>query len=130
MIPFQERKKIRRILYSKVTIFVLFLVLVVVVRGAWSIHKKAQIALSERDIAARALIDIESRTVELEKSMARFNSEQGIEEEIRQKYTVAKEGEEVVVVVDDNHKKGKNGEVGEKKGFFQQIKDFFLEEIQ
>ena len=124
MIPFQERKKLRKILYSKVTLVILTLVLLVVARGAWGIHQKAQIAISERNIARHSLEELESRTKELEVSLELLNSEQGIEAEVRQKYTVARPGEEVVVVVDDKAKKGENSEVVEKS-FWQRVVSFF-----
>jgi len=128
MIPFQERKKLRKILYSKVTLVILFIILLAVGRGAWSIHQKAKIAVSERDIAERSLLQLESRTAELQKSLTRLKSEQGIEEEVRQKYTVALPGEEVVVVVDDVAKKGKNSEAVETKSFWQRFVSFFMEQ--
>ncbi|OIO30756.1 hypothetical protein AUJ77_01875 [Candidatus Nomurabacteria bacterium CG1_02_43_90] len=125
MIPFQERKKIRKIVYSKITIFVLTGVLFVVSVGAWRVHKKALVAMTERDISARALADSESRMKELQISLARLNSNQGIEEEVREKYTVALPGEEVVVVVDENAKKSENGEVPASNGWWQKILSFF-----
>lgn len=124
MIPFQERKKMRNILYSKITLAVLFVVLFFVVRGAWGIHQKAQIAISERDIARHSLEDLDARTVELGISLDRLKSEKGIEAEIRQKFTVVRSGEEVVVVVDDSAKKGENGGVAEKS-FWQRVIGFF-----
>lgn len=125
MIPFQERKKIRKFLYSKVTIAVLFVVLFAVGKGAWSIHQKAEIARSERDIARRALSELEARTTELQTSLVVLKSERGIEEAVRQKYTVAKPGEEVVVVVDDSLKKGENGEAMAGRSLWQSFVSFF-----
>ena len=125
MIPFQERKKFRKILYSKITLAVLFFVLFWVVRGAWAIYQKAEIARSERDIAARALAELEGRTTELKTSLARLKSTQGIEEEVRQKYTVARPGEEVVVVIDENAKKSNNSEVVAEKSLWQRFVSIF-----
>lgn len=127
MIPFQERKKLRKILYSKTSLFVLAVVLLAVGRGAWGVHLKASIAISERDIALRSLSELESRNSELKVSLARLKSGQGIEEEVRQKYTVARAGEEIVVVVDDSAKKGKNSEVASNGSFWQRVVSFFME---
>jgi len=125
MIPFQERKKLRKILYSRVTLVVLAVVLFGVARGAWNIHQKAEIARSERDIASHTLSDLESRTAELKTSLVRLKSERGMEEEVRQKYTVAKPGEEVVIVVDDSAKKGKNGGATDTKSIWNRLASFF-----
>lgn len=125
MIPFQERKKIRKIIYSKVSLAVLFVVFLAVGKGSWDIHEKAVVAQTERDIAARSLAGLQARTTELQASLTELKSSQGIEEAVRQKYTVAKPGEEVVVVVDDSAKKGENGDVSSEKSFWQKIASFF-----
>lgn len=125
MIPFQERKKIRKILYSKITLVVLFLVLLGVGRGAWGIYQKAEIARSERDITARSLAELQDRTIELKTSLNRLKSSQGIEEEVRQKYTVARPGEEVVVVIDENAKKSNNSEVVAEKSLWERFISIF-----
>jgi cell division protein FtsB len=92
VIPFQERKKLRKILYSKYTLVVLLLVLVWVAKGAWGVHQKAKIAISERDIVQHSFDDLTARTTELNASLDRIKSQKGIEEEVRQKYTVARPG--------------------------------------
>lgn len=125
MIPFQERKKVRRILYSKVSLVVLVVILFFVSKGAWGIYQKAKIARGERDMATRSLHDLESRTAELQTSLVNMKSERGTEEAIRQKYTVGRPGEEVVVVVDDEAKKGKNSGANEKKSIWHEILSFF-----
>ena len=42
MLPFQERKKNRRILYSKTMIFVLFVLAILIARGTWQVYTKEQ----------------------------------------------------------------------------------------
>lgn len=125
MIPFQERKKLRKILYSKASLVVLLGVLFVAGRGVWRIQEKVSVARAERDLAVRSFADIESRTKELQASLARLKSDRGIEEEIRQKFTVALPGEEVVVVVDESAKKGKNGEAVQNQNLWLRIVSFF-----
>lgn len=125
MIPFQERKKLRKILYSKVSLAILFGVLFMAGRGVWRIQEKVSVARAERDLAERSFADMQLRTEELEASLARLKSERGIEEEIRQKFTVALPGEEVVVVVDESAKKGKNGEAIQNQNLWLRIVSFF-----
>lgn len=125
MIPFQERKKLRKILYSPITLVVLFIVFVFVARGAWGIHQKAKIAIEERDIAMRELSEKQARVAELNASLEYLKSPQGEEAEIRQKLGAALINEEVVVVVDDNTKKGENSGAVGNKGFWQRVVSFF-----
>ncbi|MFZ2303903.1 MAG: hypothetical protein WAV98_03905 [Minisyncoccia bacterium] len=128
MIPFQGRQKLRKILYSKVTLLVLAVFVFFVGRGAWNTHEKAQIARSERNIAERSLTDLESRAFELQASLAHLKTARGIEEEVRQKYTVARPGEEVVIIVDDSAIKGENGVTAAEKNFWQGFILFFIAE--
>lgn len=125
MLPFQERKKLRKVLYSKATLVVLFLLVVVIGRGAWQIHQKAVIAQGERVQAARATEELNLRAQGLEKSLVRLRSPEGAEEEVRQKYTVARPSEEVVIVVDENAKKGKNGEGVSKRSLWDRFTSLF-----
>lgn len=125
MLPFQERKKFRKILYSKASILVLLVALVLVSRGAWQVHEKAVIARTERDESARVLADLQDRNKALEASLTHLKSTQGIEDEVRQKYAVARPGEEIVVVVDESSKKGKNGDEAPQKSFWQRFISLF-----
>ena len=121
MIPFQERKKLRKILYAKATLFVFLILLVVVARGTYQVYQKAHIAQSEQKEAEKSFMELSLHTDELAQSIERLKGEQGIEGEIRQKFTVARPGEEVVVIVDESDKKSKNGEAGERQSFWQMI---------
>jgi cell division protein FtsB len=125
MQPFQERKKLRKILYSKVTLLVLFVACVLVARGAWGVHQKALIADSERNQALKAQEELQGRAIELEASLARLRSDQGVEEELRQKFTVAQPGESVVIVVDETDKTGKNTGVSGSESFWSRVVNFF-----
>ena len=128
MLPFQERKKFRKILYSKASILVLLVGLVLVSRGAWSVHQKAEIARTERNESVRMLAELQGRNTALEASLERLKSDKGIEDEVRQKYAVARPGEEVVVVVDESGKKGKNSDEVPQKSFWQRFTSLFAGE--
>ncbi|MBI3634573.1 MAG: hypothetical protein HY228_03090 [Candidatus Yonathbacteria bacterium] len=125
MLLFQERKKIRRILYSKITLAFLLIVLIFVSRGTWQIYGKAMRARAEKDKAAQELAEIEMHTAELVKNIERLKSERGIEEEIRHRFPVARAGEEVVVVVDENDKKSKDSETVGGQSLWTRFLDFF-----
>ena len=112
-------------MYSKVTLGVLLLVLIAMGRGAWDIHQKALVAQTERNITERSLTDLQSRTSELQKSLVGLKSDQGIEEAVRQKYTVVRQGEAVVVVVDDKPKKGENSDAVNTRSVWSSITSFF-----
>lgn len=124
MIPFQERKKLRKILYSKTSLVVLAVLLFMVADGAWQVYQKARIARDERDRAARSLQGLQARNAELTASLARVQSNEGIEEDVRQKFAVARPGEDVVIVVDDSAKKSENSEASTTVGFWARLASF------
>ncbi len=121
MIPFQERKKLRKILYAKATLLVLLVALVFVARGTYQVYQKAHIARTEQKEVEKSFEELALHASELEQSVERLKGEQGIEWEIRQKFTVARPGEEVVVIVDESNKKSKNGESEENQSFWQKL---------
>jgi len=55
----------------------------------------------KKDMMAEELARLTERAAVLEADVAHLLSERGIEEEIRDRYQVAKEGEHVVVILDD-----------------------------
>lgn len=100
MYDFQKKRKIRKILYSPIILLTLILLLVILIRGLFGVYKKAQ--LSARNLE-RERIELEkliSREKSLASSIDYLKTEQGIEDEIRTKFRVVKEGESVAVIVD------------------------------
>ena len=112
-------------MYSKASILALFVLTIFVARGAWKVHEKALIARTERDESVHALAGIRDRNATLEASLLRLRSGEGIEDEVRQKFSVAGPGEEVVVVVDENDKKGKNRDEALPRSWWQRLISFF-----
>ncbi|MDD5152871.1 MAG: hypothetical protein PHS95_02650 [Candidatus Pacebacteria bacterium] len=125
MLPFQERKKVRRILYSKTMILVLLVVAILVARGTWQVYTKASIARAKSDESAQKLKEIQERNSTLEASLAHLKSNNGLEDEVRQKFNVARPDEEVVMVIDENSKKSENGANVSEETFWQKILSFF-----
>lgn len=104
----------------------MIIVLVLVGRGAWGVHQKASIARTEHEEAERMLLELQNRTTGLEGSLQTLKSQQGMEAEIRQKFSVAKAGEELVVIVDETNKKGENASTQEEEqSFWGMIKGIF-----
>ena len=82
-------------------IAILALLVVVAGRAVFNVYGKyqagrANLALTEKELAAV----LEKRGA-LEKETAKLQTEQGIEEEIRKKYQVTKEGEQLIIILND-----------------------------
>lgn len=96
---FGKKNKYKQVLYSRVTIFILLILVVLLGRSVW---ERFQI---ERDMAGRAaqieaeLHELSERKEDLEERVQYLEGERGIEEEIRKNFDVAKEGEQVIILM-------------------------------
>ncbi|MDD5050867.1 MAG: septum formation initiator family protein [Candidatus Pacebacteria bacterium] len=100
MLPLEEKRKFRRILYSKTTLFILCLAVFFVARATWGVYKKAEESKQNLELTERQLDDLNKRNDYLSSEIKKLSSSSGVEEEIRQKFRVAKVGEQMAVIVD------------------------------
>ena len=126
MLEFQEKKKLRNILYSKVTLIALFVILIFIVKATFSVYHKQKVSEENLAKAKEEVAVLEKREKMLNSEIGRLKTDKGAEEEIRKKFMVGKAGEQVIVIVDDN-KSNKNGAVAddEKKSIRSKFIDFF-----
>ena len=100
MAGFGKKKKITEYLYSKPSIFILAVVAIFL---SFAVYARYTV---EREMAARKLDtqmqkqELIERKAQLEDRVEYLSGDRGIEEEIRKHFDVAKEGEQVVIIVD------------------------------
>lgn len=94
-------KKIKRMLFSWPAIFVLLVVVVVVAVAAWDMYQTSRETQAELDRLEQRREVLAERRDTIASEASRLTTERGIEEEIREKFSVRKEGEHVVVLVDE-----------------------------
>ena len=100
MLDFHEKRKLRSFLYSKPAVAVLLAIAVLL---SMSVYERYQ---SERDMAAKRqelegkLVALKNQAATLEEEVERLKSDRGIEEELRDRFEVAKSGEDIVIIVD------------------------------
>lgn len=127
MLNFKEKRTIKRFLYSKITIALLALILVFLLNSAWGVYKKARIAYENKERVSEDLIELQEREMSLLASIEKLKTERGIESEIREKFGVVRNGEEVVVIVDSKTEKGEDDEqsVMSPRGLWQKFIEIF-----
>jgi cell division protein FtsB len=123
MREFQEKKRFRRILYSKGTLAVLFILILFFARASWQLYKKERESAANAVQSQNALNRLEDRQKVLNDEIARLQTDEGVEEEIRAKYGVSKPGEQVLIIVDD--KKATTTEEKPKETWWQKVKSWF-----
>ena len=101
MLRFYQKKTFRRVLYSKGIFAALILAALFGLKATWGIHQKDLEARANAEEAQVTLAELKSREAFLRAELDRLSTERGVEAEIRKKFPLAKEGEEVAVVVDE-----------------------------
>ena len=100
MLEFQQKRQIKKLIYSKVSLVVLSLLIVFVAHSTYGIYKKSNLSTEGYNKVKGEYENMVNRKVVLESEIERLNSDIGVEEELRSKFNIAKPGETVVVVVD------------------------------
>ena len=124
MLEFQQKRKIRKILYSPITLIALTIVAIFFVRGAWNVYQKESASQGYLDQAQDELTKVSATQAELSHSVAELQTQQGIEADIRHKFRVVKPGEQIAVIVDDNAS-GTASSTPQTGGFWAKITGFF-----
>lgn len=123
MHEFQERKKWRKIIYSKWAIFGLLIILSFLSYSTINLYLKSRNAVSKSLELENELKELEKRRQDLESEITRLGTPSGEEEEIRKKFNVAKPEEETLVILE---KKEENGKINQENnaGFFGKVWNF------
>lgn len=97
-LDFRERTKLRRALYAKPTILVILVLAFVSLQGAWGMYQKSKEAKANDERAMAALGVLKEREAGLRSDIDRLSTPRGQEEEIRDRFMVAKDGEKVIII--------------------------------
>lgn len=119
MLDFREKRFVKKVIYSKITLVILAILLLVVVRGVWGVYNDAKITEENEFIAQQELQELEERKQRIGAEIEELNSASGVEKEIRNKFSVVKEGEEMIMILDE--KNPNHGSDLEKDSFWSKI---------
>ena len=97
----QRKQRIRRTIYSIPSIIILSIIAFFLVRGALGVMgKEWESSGRSKDLEKKAAALV-LREQELREGVRRLETEEGIKDEIREKFSVTEEGELVAVIIDD-----------------------------
>lgn len=123
MLDIQQKRKFRNIIYHKATLVVLALLVLLALHSTWRVYMKKRESVTMREVSAQRLAELENRNAELDAKINKLGTVSGVEEEIRSKYSVAKESENMVIIVREEGEATTT--VVEKGGFWLKIKALF-----
>ncbi|MCR4283724.1 MAG: septum formation initiator family protein [Parcubacteria group bacterium] len=101
MREFQQRRILRRLMYSNVSIFFLLVIFIFFIFSIADVYNKSREAIKKNEEVSSELNDIKSKKDYFEAEIDRLNTNAGIEDELRDKFQIAKPGERVIIIVDD-----------------------------
>lgn len=88
-------------MYSYPVLIFLLVILFFIIKGSFGVYQKYSFSKNELKKSESELIVLEEKKSNLSEQVAHLDTETGIEKEIRSKFDVAKEGEKLIVIVDD-----------------------------
>lgn len=102
MREYQQKHMIRTLVYSRVTMVILFLLIVLLLRSIMELNDKRIEVAKLRDDSAKEREELQRKVDKASKETEAIQTEQGFESYVRATYPVVKKGEGVIVVYDDN----------------------------
>ncbi len=101
MREYQQKHMVRTLLYSRVTIVILFLLIVLLLRSIMELNNKRTDVAKLRNESAQERALLEQKVDIAKKETHMIGTERGFEAYVRTTYPVVKEGEGVIVIYDD-----------------------------
>ncbi len=120
MLEFQDKKRFRRILYSRVVFALVLMSGLFVGKATFDMYRSDNLTAEKRRIAEDELMAVRGRESLLRAQIISLKTERGVEEELREKFRVVKNGEGVIIVVDQEKKEATTT----KSGFANYFKWF------
>lgn len=100
MKEFQQKEQNKSKLYSRYTLLILFVMIILVGKGLINIYQKKISSKEEMQLVESKKESLQNRYNDLSNRVNDLKTPQGVEKEIRSKFDVVLPGENVIVVVD------------------------------
>jgi cell division protein FtsB len=120
MLEFQEKRRLKKFLYSKITLIILVIFIVLLLNEVVQVYRKQDTTVDNLSKTAASFESLRAREQMLLSEVERLKTESGKEEEIREKFGLVKPSEEVIIVVDKDGDSDSEGQLVEKS-FWQKI---------
>lgn len=102
MLQFQKKKKIKNMIYSKLALIFILFILFLFVKATVVFYQKEAESRNRKGRAENKLLELQKRKENIENKIKRLDSYVGVEEELRQRFDLVKEGEQTILIRDDN----------------------------
>ncbi|PIR69020.1 hypothetical protein COX93_00880 [Candidatus Nomurabacteria bacterium CG_4_10_14_0_2_um_filter_30_12] len=121
---FQKKGRFENIMQSKPFLIFFGVLILFFIFSMFGFMNKMEDTSKNRKIVEDKILELEKSKEKLNSEISKLKTEKGVEESIREKFGLAKEGENMILVVDE-----KNSLIEGKKtnsnGFFSFLKNLF-----
>ena len=113
-----KRKNSYNFWHSPIALIALFCLVILFMYNIIGLAKKEAETAKKKKLILAQIETLRSREENLSRDIEKLKTEQGIEETIRDKYQVVKEGEKMVVIIDDEENKSEIKELPKENSFW------------
>ena len=121
-----KKEKSNSFWHSPLTLVVLFLFLIVFAYNLIGLIEKDRDTVEKKSLMLDEIDSLKKREIMLNNDINKLNTDEGIEDTIREKYQVAKPGEKMVVIVDDKKDDINTQQTKSDHSFWGWVKKVFL----
>ncbi|MBY0537913.1 septum formation initiator family protein [Patescibacteria group bacterium] len=104
MLQFYQKRSLRGWLHSPIALVILGIIILFMMSVVYQRYTIEQEMVARREEAEAHLQELEDRRADLEKKVEYLSNERGIEAEMRRNFDVARPGEQVVIILDEEKK--------------------------
>jgi cell division protein FtsB len=120
----KEKRENYSFWHSPIALVIFFFVLIMFGYNLVSIIQKEKETRDKKNMVLDQINDLQKRNDSFKKEISKLETEYGKEEVIREKYQVAKEGEKMIIITEEEEIVKE--EVKKSLGFFDWLKSVFL----
>lgn len=123
----RKKRRFWRLVYSRVTIGFLAILFLLGLNAIWNVYGKYQSVAEERERAGENLRELEGHVEVLKEDIEYLKTVEGVEEEFRITFGLVKEGEGVIVIIDEENDRdiAAVGDNGLWSNVWQALKEVF-----
>lgn len=103
MRSFQKKRGLKRLMQSRPFLIFFGILLLVFIVNMFSFLGRMEETRKNKQLLQNKILELEKSKTKLESDISSLKTEKGIEENIREKFGVAKEGEDMIMIVDDKN---------------------------
>ena len=96
--------KVKKILYSWPILILLLLIVLLVGKGVWGVYQSERVSLANRVSSEKEYGELKARGESISSEIELLKTDKGIETEIRDKFRVVKEGEQLAIIINSVEK--------------------------